>query len=272
MPKLSIITVCRNEEADIVKTAESIVHQTWQDYEWIVIDGASSDGTLAKLEPYAGRIGRLLSEPDSGIYNAMNKGIRLAQGEYLIFMNGGDAFHHPEVLEEVFSKNPDGDILYGDVSITTREKIITRKMPRRIISPLYFINSIIPHQSSFIKRKLFDQYGLYDESLRIASDCKHWIIFSLNSCKFQYLNKIISIMNGGGISLRRNDISSSEITSVISTYFHAGCQQFSSRVSNISEYRLFKMLPLLKIKERAGKTSYLLFGCIPVLYKFQNSL
>ena len=90
-PALTIITVCRNEP-NIERTCESIVSQTWQDFEWIVVDGASTDGTLDILEKYKDRIDVFVSEPDTGIFNAMNKGIRLAHGEFLNFMNGGDEF------------------------------------------------------------------------------------------------------------------------------------------------------------------------------------
>ena len=270
MPKLSIITVCRNEEADIVKTAESIVHQTWQDYEWIVIDGASSDGTLAKLEPYAGRIGRLLSEPDSGIYNAMNKGIRLAQGEYLIFMNGGDAFHHPEVLEEVFSKNPQGDVLYGDITITGMKKEKIRNAPKRITSPLYFVFGTISHQASFIRRELFEKYGPYDETLKLSSDHKHWIIFALNGCSFQYTNVNTSWFNMNGLSRMRMDLTRHEAVEVIEKYFLPGDIAHLNRESSITWWRLFGHIPFLKVKSCGGKVRYLLFGVIPLLYRIHQ--
>ena len=99
--KLSVITICYNEK-NIRKTCESIVGQSWQDFEWIVVDGGSTDGTLDVLNEYRDRIDVLISEPDNGIYNAMNKGIARARGEWLNFMNGGDAFCDKTVLEQVF--------------------------------------------------------------------------------------------------------------------------------------------------------------------------
>lgn len=113
--KLSVITICYNEK-NIRKTCESIVGQSWQDFEWIVVDGGSTDGTLDVLNEYRDRIDVLISEPDNGIYNAMNKGIARARGEWLNFMNGGDAFCDKTVLEQVFgggSSRDGADVLYG---------------------------------------------------------------------------------------------------------------------------------------------------------------
>ena len=114
MNKFTIVTVCLNEVQNIGRTCESICSQTFGEYEWIVIDGQSTDGTLDVLSEYEHRISCLVSEPDSGIYDAMNKGIRLAKGEYLLFLNAGDYFSDNNALEAV-SCAPDGDILYGDL-------------------------------------------------------------------------------------------------------------------------------------------------------------
>ena len=124
--KLSIITICYNIKDEIERTCKSIVGQTWQDFEWIVVDGGSTDGTLEVLKKYSDRIDILISEKDSGIYNAMNKGIKLANGEWLNFMNGGDNFASNDVLEKVFkNKNYEADILYGDMSYHKNGKIKT---------------------------------------------------------------------------------------------------------------------------------------------------
>ena len=111
---LTIITVCFNIKDEIERTCQSIVNQTWQNFEWIVIDGGSTDGTVDILKKYSDRINILVSEPDKGIYNAMNKGIKLSHGEWLNFMNGGDRFTSNDVLKEVFSgKEYSADVLYG---------------------------------------------------------------------------------------------------------------------------------------------------------------
>ena len=112
--RFSVITVCRNEALNIRATCESIISQGFEDFEWIVIDGASTDGTLDILHEYAENIGVLISEPDTGIYDAMNKGAARAAGEYLIFMNGGDRFASTEALH-LASEAPRAQLLYGDL-------------------------------------------------------------------------------------------------------------------------------------------------------------
>lgn len=124
---LTIITVCFNIKDEIERTCQSIVNQTWQNFEWIVIDGGSTDGTVDILKKYSDRINILVSEPDKGIYNAMNKGIKLSHGEWLNFMNGGDRFTSNDVLKEVFSgKEYSADVLYGKNTIMMTMVLLTR--------------------------------------------------------------------------------------------------------------------------------------------------
>ena len=115
MKKLSIITINYNEP-NLKKTCESIVNQSWQDFEWIVIDGGSNEKNLAIFEQYKHRIDKFISEPDNGIYDAYNKGINLATGEYLNFMNAGDCFYSDKILERFIAQNSKADILYGDTN------------------------------------------------------------------------------------------------------------------------------------------------------------
>lgn len=196
--KLSIITICYNEK-QIRRTCESIVQQTWQDFEWIVVDGGSTDGTLDILNEYKSRINLLISEKDNGVYNAMNKGIRLAKGEWLSFMNGGDSFYSSDVLQKSFGENfnSDAGILYG--STYTPEKDKFRKNPKKL-DYFFFIGSNINHQSTFIKKSLFDKYGLYDENMKIAADFDKWCQFMCNGEKFQYLDFCVAANDLLGIS------------------------------------------------------------------------
>ena len=119
--KLSIITVCLNEK-NIERTCKSIVSQTFADFEWIVIDGKSNRNTLNKIKKYKNKISVFISEPDAGIYDAMNKGILSATGDYISFMNAGDTYFSKYALEKVFSKPKDQDIIYGDVNIIKNRK------------------------------------------------------------------------------------------------------------------------------------------------------
>ena len=171
MVKLSVITVCFNEK-NIERTCESIVKQTNQDFEWIVIDGGSTDGTLDILEKYKDRINVFVSEPDSGIYNAMNKGIKRSSGEYLNFMNGGDEFASIDVIDKFLnlgSEYDNADVIYGNMNYINENKsrIVTFDDD---LDEIFFYNNCINHQASFIKRNLFDKYGLYNEKLKVVSD------------------------------------------------------------------------------------------------------
>lgn len=167
MSKYSIITICFNEVENIRKTCESIVAQNYLDYEWIVIDGASNDGTLETLEEFRSDISILISEPDKGIYDAMNKGINLAFGEYLVFMNGGDAFASNQALDFV-AKAPQKDLIYGDLRCDTYNGEIHSFPDHFRASDL--LKTMLPHQASFYRRKLFESYGKYDTTYRIAAD------------------------------------------------------------------------------------------------------
>ena len=121
--KISIITVCHNAEDSIESTMLSIFEQTCQEIEYIIIDGNSSDSTLEIIEKYRNKVDKLISEPDSGIYNAMNKGIDAATGDYLIFLNAGDRFHSPDALEKVFGyiSKHNKDIFFADVNLISKK-------------------------------------------------------------------------------------------------------------------------------------------------------
>lgn len=197
--KLSIITICYNEK-EIRRTCESIVKQTWQDFEWIVVDGGSTDGTLDILNEYKERINILISEKDNGIYNAMNKGIKLAKGEWLNFMNGGDCFYDNDALKKVFDNDNDYapyGVLYGYSVLSKKNKIQKFKQIR---SKNYFIRNNINHQASFIRKKLFEKYGYYDETLKICSDFDKWCNFIIHNVKFKLLEFCVSFFDTNGIS------------------------------------------------------------------------
>lgn len=198
-PILSIITICYNEK-QIERTCKSIVNQTWQNFEWIVVDGGSTDGTLDILNKYKDRINILISEPDTGIYNAMNKGIKLATGTYLNFMNGGDAFYENTVLEKVFKdKTYTDDVLYGNYCGIHNNIQRPYLCPPKI-EPEMWLYRTINHQSSFIKKEAFNKYGFYNENYKIASDFEQFVLFHKNNCSFKYLPLTISLFDMEGIS------------------------------------------------------------------------
>lgn len=202
--KLSIITVCMNIRDGIRKTCDSVVRQIWRDFEWIVMDGGSTDGTREILEEYSDYITILVSEKDGGIYNAMNKGIRAASGEWVIFLNGGDCLASETVLEEVFGGKPrdDADILHGGTLTEIGGDIVGNgdTQAPETITTAYFVNGSLNHQSVFIRRSLFERFGLYDEGIPIAADYEKWIVFAKNGCRFEKLPLFVAIYNMEGES------------------------------------------------------------------------
>jgi len=200
MPALSIITVCRNERDTIRQTCESVVGQTFTDFEWIVIDGRSTDGTLEILAEYRNQICHLISEPDAGIYDAMNKGIRLAAGEYLLFLNGGDCLADRETLGAVVPEL-DSDIVYGDQHILSRDGSINVKRYPDSLPRNFLLKNMMPHQSVFLRRRLFEQYGLYNTFFKVAGDYDVFVrLLHVHRVSCRHVRRVISVFRTDGIS------------------------------------------------------------------------
>ena len=176
--KISIITINYNNAVGLEKTINSVVQQNYK-LEYIVIDGGSTDGSQVIIERYKTNITHSLSEQDSGIYNAMNKGISLATGDYLLFINSGDILTKNTAIQEVVNRQCAEDLIICDlVYIKDGKKQIWIPENKLRFDSLY--HHSIPHPSTFIKRALFDLIGPYDESLKIVSD---WKFFMLAICK-----------------------------------------------------------------------------------------
>lgn len=199
--KVSVITVVYNGVADIENTILSVVQQKYDDYEYIVVDGASTDGTVDIICRYTQYITLWISEPDNGIYNAMNKAIRMAQGKYCIFMNAGDRFATPLALEEASSFfSHDFDVLTGCEICTKNGKVIDYVKPLEQITMNHFYVSSISHQSSFIKRSLLLEYP-YDENFQLVSDWKFWIqTLVLRGKTYRAINVDVSLFNHDGLT------------------------------------------------------------------------
>lgn len=211
MLNISIITINYNNKSGLKKTFESIFSQTFPGFEFIVIDGGSNDGSKELIEMYNDRINYWVSEPDSGIYNAMNKGIRYGKGEYLIFINSGDGFYDDFVLENTVAaieKCPGKDIYYGNTCVSGGAKNEGwEKNEPTVLSMDYFMVNTICHQAAFIKRSLFEKVGMYSEKLQICSDWKFFmdVIFKHN-CSYKKINLMIARFNEDGISSDANNL------------------------------------------------------------------
>lgn len=197
--KLSIITVNLNNRDGLQRTIDSVVGQTFRDFEWIVIDGGSTDGSRELIEQYADHFAYWVSEPDKGIYNAMNKGIKVAKGEYLQFLNSGDWLWEKETLEQTFSACNNELLLFGNAEFTSNSEIHLLEFPD-LITPAFFLNDNLCHQSVFAHKSLFEKH-LFNESLKVCSDFdflfKNLIIDAIS---YKHLNVTICCYDITGIS------------------------------------------------------------------------
>ena len=221
---LSIITINRNNAFGLEKTMQSVFSQTWTDFEYVVIDGASTDGSVEVIERLAKQFGdrlKWISEPDKGIYNAMNKGIRMASGDYLQFLNSGDSLVADNVIEKMiktleFQRYP--SILYGNMLKDMPEgKVIRDKcFAGQEISFLGFYTGTLNHSSAYIRKDLFEKYGLYDESLKIVSDWK-WFMETiiLGGEKPEYTDIDVSLFDMNGISEKNKELDKAERKKVL---------------------------------------------------------
>jgi len=203
-PKLSIITVCYNNKEGLRKTMESVKRQTFKEYEYIVIDGGSTDGTVELIKENEQYIDYWVSEKDNGIYNAMNKGIKVAKGEYCYFLNSDDCIAAPDTVERIFEKmKEDVDIVYGNLAIRKGEKINrVIKYPQEISYYTFFRGEgVMHHQASYIKKDLFEKYGYYrDEIKYVADNLFFFETIILHNVSCQYIDRVFSTFLGGGVS------------------------------------------------------------------------
>jgi glycosyltransferase involved in cell wall biosynthesis len=191
--KFSVITINYNNCVGLRKTIESVVAQTFKDFEWIVIDGGSTDGSLKVIEQFASYMAYWVSEPDKGIYNAMNKGIKVATGEYLLFLNSGDWLASNAVLQEVSDASPTADFVYGN-HIERDGSVEDGPYP---LTFLRMYRSTICHQDIFHSKRLFVQRQ-YDESYKIVSDWK--FLFEeivRKGASVQKINVVVSALEDG---------------------------------------------------------------------------
>lgn len=199
--KLSIITINYNNLEGLKRTYESVVSQTCQDFEWIIIDGGSTDGSKEFIEEHQNKFSYWCSEPDKGIYNAMNKGIAKATGEYLQFLNSGDNLVDDKVIEDFLALDWKEDVILGDAIIDGDEKEIKIHPDEENLDFDFLRCGGICHQASFTKKTLFDLYGGYDEQLKIVSDWKFFLeVLIKHNCSYRHWNRIIINYDVEGIS------------------------------------------------------------------------
>lgn len=203
--KLSIITINFNNALGLKRTLDSVLSQSWNDYEYIVIDGASNDGSKEIIESYSDRLSAWVSESDSGIYSAMNKGIKLAKGEYCLFLNSGDFLIGNDILYKIFQYSFTSDIVSFSVINTDGIESFIKKPPQNI-SFYSFVGGSLPHPSTLIRRTIFDRIGLYDESKKIISDWCFFIeVLIVHNCSYISFDDVLSIFDRSGTSVSTNN-------------------------------------------------------------------
>ena len=196
-PFLSIVTINYNDAIGLERTMSSVLEQEYTDFEFIVIDGGSNDRSLDILRKVEEKLAYWVSEKDTGIYNAMNKGIAAAKGEFLLFLNGGDLLTSKTALQD-FISHPSfrGDIVYGDYKFEKGEKVYPDTL-----YPAYFMKTSLPHQSTFFRKNVFEQLGNYDESYRMGGDRDFFIkAYLCGQYEFVHVPYFLSFFNLDGIS------------------------------------------------------------------------
>lgn len=205
--KISIITVSYNSAATIRDTIESVLRQSHQNIEHIIVDGASNDGTVAILEEYQDRIAKVVSEPDKGLYDAMNKGIAMATGDVIGILNSDDFFETEQALEAVvraFEASPNAQLAFGDIVFVEDPDLatITRHYSAAHFQPWKLrFGWMPPHPGTFIRREAYELVGQYSTQYRISSDYDIFVrLLLVHRLPWTYIDSVLVRMRAGGIS------------------------------------------------------------------------
>lgn len=210
---VSVITVTYNAQDYLEQTIRSVLGQIYSDIEYIIIDGGSTDGTIDIIKKYESRIFRWISEKDNGIYDAMNKGIRMANGELVGMINAGD-YYEPDAVGNMvaaYSDNPDYGIFHGKINLLDEKgDFIKTKNPQSDLSAL-FKGMCVYHPTFFVLKTIYEKNGLYDLSFRIAADYDLTLRNYLKGTRFYYVDKVIACFRAGGYSHQQSQKALAEV-------------------------------------------------------------
>ena len=239
-PLISLVTVVFNGEKLIADTLGSAVDQTYKNIELVIIDGASKDKTVDIAKKFQSHTGTLISEPDKGIYDAMNKGIKAAKGEWIYFLNAGDSFYDEKVLEDIFTKYDltNCDLVYAKVQTKNEPTGIDYITGEPVTFKDFFTRYPICHQATFTRKSAFDQIGLYDTRYRLAGDTEWFTrFFKLQPEKAFFIDRIVAFYDIQGTTYHKRMQGYKE-------YLHFGKKYFPFFVSLKNQF----FYPLLWIK------------------------
>lgn len=203
--KISIITVVYNNEATIQQAIESVLNQSYPNIEYVIIDGNSTDNTVSIIEEYKNKLGYFTSEPDKGLYDAMNKGIQAATGDVIGILNSDDLYQDRNVLSDIinqFKADTDLDIVYGDLVYVKKEAVdqVVRNWKSKDYYAKFFDDgNVPPHPSLFLKKSVYQKVGLFDLEFKLAADYEFMFrVFKKYDFKSKYINRLIVKMRLGG--------------------------------------------------------------------------
>lgn len=200
-PAVSVITVCYNAAGTIASTLDSVRAQTWRPLESVVVDGGSKDGTQDIVSRYADVTGAVVSEPDRGIYDAMNKGIGLARGEIIHFLNADDSFVDEGVVEAaacIFMSEPDVDLVYGDAIYRSADGAMLRRFAR--VTARNLLYGDLCHQAVFARRRVFERCGPFNLDYRINADYDWLLRVFRGGAQVRYMPRPVVNYDAGGQS------------------------------------------------------------------------
>jgi glycosyltransferase involved in cell wall biosynthesis len=207
MPRLSVITINYNNLAGLQKTMQSVLMQSFTDFEYVVIDGGSNDGSAEYIKSQEKHLKYWVSEKDNGIFNAHNKGLEKATGEYCLFLNSGDVLCGKDVFSKVFQSQRSEDVLYGNMLLDFGNGKTKQAKMLDLIDAYQMYKDTLWHPVSFIKRNLFEKFGNYDESFKLSAD--HEFFFRTivaNKASTLHLGFNISVFNMDGESSSKENV------------------------------------------------------------------
>jgi glycosyltransferase involved in cell wall biosynthesis len=241
--KITIITVVYNNKSGIKETIKSVLSQVYENVEYIIIDGGSTDGTTDVIKQHQDKINYWVSEPDSGIYDAMNKGVKAAGGEYLYFLNAGDCFCNNEVLKKI-SKHLDGqyDLIYGRIIMDYGKYQVIKQGDIRKLK----WGQMPPHQASFVKRDIFEEVGYFDTSFKCSGDRDFFCKLYKNKYSYKRIKDLIAYFISGGMSSNKQ-ISNKEQIMVLKRHFGSPYWQIHYLKKIVLEETTKRVLKKLKL-------------------------
>lgn len=260
MLKFSIITVVKNNALEIAKTINSLRSQKFKNYEHIIIDGNSHDGTSEIIRKKLNSKIKYYREPDTGIYNAINKGINFSRGEFVGLLHSGDFFSSANILTEINRRIKKYDIFYGNIVFFDKKINILRYWKKSLINLSLFNAYKIPHTGMFVKRRVFQEVGNYNTNYKISSDTDFILRVSKKKYKIFYYDKVILFMKSGGLSFSCKSFAQKayEDLSIYFKYFGILCFviYIFKIFSKFLDFAIFQNATMLKKDNKNIKKEY----------------